>query len=376
MARNGARAQARGPGPADGSSPGMAATVRRKDKDLDSPALRESWMEAQGDWLAVLERRNRYTARAYATALADFREFLYRSWDVFFWRVEPAHIRAWQERMKSDGKSAATIAQRVAAVSSFYAFVIGEKRQLGNGMGIYVDARNTWRSNPCRAAELKRPKQRKYAKCRPVPAAIVEAMLRRINTTTATGARDYALLLTLLYTGWPAAELLSLRWDDITQNPDRPGEYFCHCPQSRAAGPSVLPAKCYEAIIRYLRTAERAPEHLQPGEYLWRPLRTRGCANLLHVRELAANRPITTAQALNVLRKRLRAAGLAEYGTYTLQSLRSTFAQTYAQTRPGDVAGLSRRLHHTSVATTQAYLKALDSAMDDYSADFERVLRV
>ncbi len=327
-----------------------------------------AWQRAQGVWLGLLELRSRHTARSYARAVADFDDFLRCYYDVPLWRAMPAHVRAWQEHMKREGKSPSTVAQRLAAAGSFYNYILEAQRQTGEGTGLYVDAKGKWRSNPFCTAELDRPKQRKFERSRAVSAAKVDLMLRRINTATPTGARDYALLVTLLETGWQASELLRLRRGDIQQNADRPGEYLCRLGGPHAAEPAALPATCYQAIWRYLENANRSPDRLEPAEYLWRPLRTRGCKNLLHVQELEANRPITSAQALNILRKRLRAAGVTDYRVYTLQSLRSTFAKNYARTSNGDVAGLSQRLHHSMVATTQAYLKALESAPEDQPA--------
>jgi site-specific recombinase XerD len=363
-------------GPTEAKKHKQAARARSEDERPDLPSLLKAWGVARADWLQLLQNRSPHTARSYAKALADFDAFIQACYDIPLWRVDPAHVRAWREQLQADGKSASTIAQRMAAVISFYAFVIAEKRQAAEGIGLYVDDRNKWRCNPFRVSSLDRPKIRKFARSRTLPVAVVESMLRRINTGTPTGARDYALLLTLLYTGWRAKEVLSLRWGDVGENPDQPGGYLCRWPEGPRSTPAALPARCYQAILLYLCGANRPPDQLQHEVYLWQPLHTCGCANLLHVRELAANRPITTAQANNILRKRLRAAGLAEYRTYTLQCLRNTFAQAYAKTKDGDVAGLSRRLHHTRIATTQAYLNALESFEDDYSAAFEQMWHV
>ena len=284
-----------------------ARRARSEEVRPNSPSLIKAWGEARADWLQLLQKRSPHTARSYAKALADFIDFMQTCYGMPLWRVDPAHALAWREQLQADGKSASTIAQRMAAVSSFYGFVIAAKRQAAEGIGLYVDARDKWRCNPFRVPSLDRPKIRKFAQSRALPVAVVESMLRRINTGTPTGARDYALLLTLLYTGWRASEVLSLRWGDVFENPDQPGGYLCRWPEDLRIAPAALPARCYQAILFYLCGANRAPDRLQHEEYLWRPLHTCGCANLLHVRELAANRPITTAQANNILRKRLRA---------------------------------------------------------------------
>ena len=70
---------------------------------------------------AFLEQQSNHTKRAYAFALKQF--FTLHDW-VCPEDVNVAHVAAWKKRMKTEGKSDATIQARLAALTSYFNFLM------------------------------------------------------------------------------------------------------------------------------------------------------------------------------------------------------------------------------------------------------------
>jgi integrase len=192
-----------------------------------------------------------------------------------------------------------------------------------------------------------------------LPDAAVQRMLARINTDCVSGARDHALLLTALTTGWQTAELVSLRWAGMGDGGD--GEVVELWQRGSAHAPAPLPPAACRAVRHYLALADRWP--LVPGEPVWLPLRTDGVANFAGARP-DARRPISGCQANNILRRRLRMASVAQPEQYHLRDLRRTFARKYLAVG-GDANGLGRRLEHARPSVTQRYVARLAASLAD-----------
>ena len=77
-----------------------------------------------------------------------------------------------------------------------------------------------------------------------------------------------------------------------------------------------------------------------------------------------ARRPISGAQANNILRRRLRLAGALRPEQYHVRDLRHTFARKY-QAVGGAANGLGRQLEHARPSVTQHYIARLTRPMAD-----------
>jgi len=344
--------------------------------------LRNAWDEQRAKWLRAKGKKSDCTRRAYEAATTTFRTFTGLDW----WLVTADHVRAWQEAMEAAGLAPATIGQRLAAVSSFYSWVIREQKldSRGNEYCLFFDAQGRTRQNPFRANNIERPALPKSDVSRAIGPAVLVHMINDINTGTLEGARDAALLKTFLLTGWRSDECLKLKWGAIRPNDQRPGEWICAW--SGKGGKSqddAFPAACYHAIVAYLKCAGRwlpgHPAGIQPGDYIWQPIRDHGTHNFPNVAAgagLGERRHISAMQANNILRKRLRHAlrktGLtqeeaaARAATYHIHNLRHTFAHNMRKARI-DVLAISQRMHHSNIAITQRYLDSLEAPIDDYS---------
>jgi site-specific recombinase XerD len=354
--------------------------------------LRAAWDEQRDKWLAAKHRKSAATYRAYADATNRFRTFTGLDW----WLITADHVRAWQDAMLDAGLAAATVSQRLAAVSSFYSWVINEQKLGKDGVerSLFFDAHGRTRANPFRANNTERPRPAKTGVSRPISRAVIENLLPDINTGTLEGARDFALLKTFLLTGWRNDEVLKLRWGDLRPNDERPGEYVAAWTGKgqKSDIANVFPAACYHSIVAYLKRAGRylpgTPAHIQPGDYIWQPIRDHGIANFPNTAGTtapAAERHISPTQANNILRKHLRHAlrktGLTadeaaqRAATYHIHNLRHTFAHGLKRAK-FDVLRISKLMHHSNIAITQRYLDELEEPIDDYSQALQTALGI
>lgn len=369
------------------------------------------WIEARDKWLAAkLEKsESENTLRSYRLALDMFMAFVgasqllllddrrraaYRRWragmhdltdagrwtyldalpagsGVEPWQVEADHVRQWQTFLRQAGCSSATVSARLAALSSFFSFVINGKRrdEFGIERCIYADPTGKAYENPVRAQSIKRPR---IVGTRPkqwLSDKQVWAMLGACNRKSLSGARNYALLRTFVLTGYRSAEVLSLRWGDIRKNPQHPGEYVVMWKgKGGKEQEEAFPASVVKAIEAYLALADRWPA--DPEAYIWQPLTRHGWENLAGARDgQAAAGPITDTQATNVLRRALRGV-VDEPMLYSIHSLRRTHANAHYE-ETGDLGATQKRLHHSDPKTTLRYIRESEVPRDNFSRQLE-----
>jgi site-specific recombinase XerD len=127
-------------------------------------------------------------------------------------------LQAWAKQSKVEGRivKPATVAQRLAIVSSFYAFVI--RRGLVDRL----------RSNPAELVD--RPQVESYAEAQALDAGKVRTVLGQLRQEARgegrpaeSAARDLALLRIALTTGRRVAELATLHWIDTEVTGDNTG---------------------------------------------------------------------------------------------------------------------------------------------------------
>lgn len=341
--------------------------LERAYNEMDAAQRWQTWTEqwdAQRDrWLS--EQTSPHTRRAYAAA-----------WDSFFtfcplgpWEVTTDHARAWRDHLAA-AVAPATVNHRIAALSSFYSWAI-ETRALidGREVSFFTDAAGITRSNPFRIA---RPKVNRWEKGNPLPPALVSRMMASINRESLTGARNYALLLTYLGTGYRNTEVRSMTWGDIHPHPQAEGEFLYHW--TGKGGKSAVdpfPAPALAAIVDYLDRANRL-KAIQPSEHIWQPLRSAGAANLRNIdpATLDPTRPISQGQVVRILRNCLTAAGLtpAQAQRYVVHDLRHTFCIEHYR-EFNDLVGLRALSHHANLSTLETYVRQKsDRPTDTHSA--------
>ena len=308
------------------------------------PAIVAAWAAAQA---------SPHTCRHYCCSWAAFLEFL--GTDGEPGRITSDDVNAWTAILRARGQAASTIVSRLAACASLFDFIAQHAPEL------VTDRRGALRTNPFRNDAVRRPRVRPYSSARPLAEATVQRLLRAINSDCLNGARDRALLLTALATGWPGGALLGLRYAGAEGGGEGGEGTQLWLRKGASGGPEPLPQVAFAAIRHYLDLAGRWP--LTPGDFVWLPLRTHGVVNF-GIAQPDPHQPISSTQANNILRRRLAAAGAAHPEQYHMRDLRHTYSRKYLAAG-GDVGGLGDRLTHSRPAVTLRYMARLAQSVDD-----------
>jgi site-specific recombinase XerD len=350
---------------------------------VSDQAMLVRWMEMRDLWLAAPKGKNGSnslaTRRGYERASALWLQFL-TAHAVYPWEARTDHCRAWVAWMQASGASEATVAQRVAAVSSWYTFVINEKRYAPDGgeRCLFEDGRGVARENPFRTNNFRRPQVDPFDKAHLLPLDDLNRMfawlLKRADTLT--GSRNYALLLGHAMIGLRASEFCRLTWGDIEPNWEQPGSYvFKWQGKGSKSAPTQLPEPVYHAILAYLKRAGRwlpgHPDHIQRSEFIFPPLATAQLKHLRNAREGKdySQEHITAKNVQRIFQSSLRQAGVADWKQYRIHDLRHTLA-VLIQANGGDLHYIQNLLHHSSLSTTEIYLRDIRKRMvkDKHSA--------
>jgi site-specific recombinase XerD len=183
-----------------------------------------------------------------------------------------------------------------------------------------------------------------------IPRAFTQQQIETVLTVTrrdrsATGLRDYAMLLLLATYGIRAGEVIRLRLEDIDWRQER-----IRVLQSKTHRELFLPlvAPVAEAILHYL--CER-PQRTEDREVFLRVRAPRG-------------RLVTTSSLAAVIRRRLQEAGIVVSGRHGSHAFR--FARAVSLLRASvPVKWISDVLGHVAASSTQTYLRL---ATDDLRA--------
>lgn len=287
------------------------------------------------------------------------------------------------------GCGPATVGQYMAAASSYYSYV-RNVTALSNGIEvpIFADRTGRRRENPFKGSNVERPRTSPYGHSRPLSAKQLARMWEAIGPTPGetslaraeqmtplaqgpalVAARDRALFRFFMYTGRRAAEVARLRWRDIE---DHGGVYtFRWTGKGAKTDTQALPADAYWELVCWAKAAGRWPA--APEDFVFVAVQPGSVAAFGH--EPDPDRPISTGQINNVVKKLARRAGIDPTQVHT-HTLRHSFVHIYDTTRPGDLNELRKIVGHESLATLTIYLNspAMKRPVDNYSQGFQQVL--
>lgn len=355
-------------------------------------ARRVEWQALIGAWLGLKESRSqsKATLRNYQAAVLKWQAFLTTQFvdeedgtvhTAELWEVDHSHVRAWQSSLRQAGRAEATINCYLASVSSFYSFVINEKRIInGIEIDLFTDRLGRARLNPFKAGNIQRGRHPSYSRAQTLTAREYNQLLTYLeeHNTTLFGARNHALILCYLHTGWRSAELLRMKWGEIRPSKADPGSFvFQWRGKGAKSQDDVLPADCYHAIVNYLKLAGRwIPGHedgMSDEEYVWLPAAEPCMDGFSNGAKVDPKRPISPKTALRVLRAALAGAGIPNKA-FRIHDLRHTHAHLLLETG-ANLAVIQARLHHSSLATTGIYVKAVHRGdpIDGHTAAFRQL---
>jgi integrase len=246
--------------------------------------------------------------------------------------------------MQEAGLSKNTINARLVAVNSFYQFVC-TRFEVEPGRYLH-------HFNP--ATVVQRLHINPYEKAQGLSPEQVRALLKTCDRKTILGARDFALLTFYLYTGRRRSEIARLTWADIRGGSKPNQKEYYYKGKGSKGGWRELPAPVWSAVKSYLKQAGRLTE-MEPESPLF--VATNDHASRLGKTSDGPIGERTISQVVN------RAAKLAGLEHIKVHALRHTAAKL--RRRSGaSLEEVSQFLDHSSIATTQIYLGAVEAKED------------
>jgi site-specific recombinase XerD len=332
-----------------------------------------AWQQAKDAWLESKRRKSgsNSTVRAYQSDWTQFFKFVEKA----PWNVSSRDADAWIQHLQETGTGQSSINRKLAALSSFYAYVIDKFTFIGRDQverTIYIDSHGNARNNPFRKPE--RFKIDQYNHSSPMSVETVKKVLKAINVKSLLGSRDHALIVTYIYTGRRSSEIANLRWEDIDVDQVKGRYYYTWLGKGAKGRTDELPAPAYHAILNFLRVTGRL-ETIQPRDYVFQAVYTDRASRLPNVRiELAANRPISGSMINRIVKRHFVKAGVPAEQIHT-HTLRHTAAHLrYRDGQGQDLLEISRFLNHSSVAITQIYLSKMQKPIDSGWTEVEQLL--
>jgi site-specific recombinase XerD len=290
----------------------------------------QGWERALYAFLAEKQRRSGSgrTVEAYSRMIQDFFGRSGKQPD----QVASQEIFAWAHGVGVSGKEpgSVTIGARMAALSSFYKFLIR--------MEIVA-------SNPC--DKLERPKVQQSP-----PRGLSADEIRRLLAViprTKSGLRDRAIVLVLTLTGRRRTEVLEMKRGDLINDSDR--VFYSYRGKGGKTAKRELPRPAYDAIAGQLAAWGKDLSAMDAKESLW---------PTDDIDRAGAGQGITSGTFYGNLRRYQRAAGLPASGVHILRHSAAKLRRDAGES----IEDVSRFLDHSSLAVTTTYLRRLEGQED------------
>ncbi|MBN2392071.1 MAG: tyrosine-type recombinase/integrase [Anaerolineae bacterium] len=291
------------------------------------------WMRDAEAWAAVAGKRGS-AGSAPDAALSSIEP----------WCVTISNVERWKTAMVGAGLSAATINNRLAALSSFYEYCRTKIMRL-NGMTpealVLV--------NPVDGVDRAKLKPRKRVV---LTVQQVRALVRHQPATTLAGLRNRALLMCYLYTGLRNSEIRNLRWGDFSVAEDGTVRVFWTgkglTGDDRKVRPIVL-----DAVRAYLSAAGKLPGMPQDA-FVFTPL-SDDATRFPHVAESNVEAPLSRQRINAIIKACAKRAGL-NADMITTHTLRRTAATSFYEASGYDIELTRQMLHHARIETTIRYV--------------------
>ncbi len=288
-----------------------------------------AWEQAFYAFLAEKERRSgsRRTVDAYSSTLQRFFGTKNKTPE----QITERDVFAFAHGVGPSGRKPApvTISSRLAAISSFYRFLIRMK---------------ILSSNPCDMVERPRVSP---SPPRGLTSEDIKHLLA-VTPETPTGLRDRAIIIFLALTGRRRTEVLSLCAKDIIRGD--PASYT-YRGKGGKQGKRELPKPALDAIEVALAAWGKSLDLLHEGESIW-PTPDAGRS--------ARGLGVTDGSFYTNLRRYMKAAGLPPAGVHILRHSAAKLRRDAGES----IEDVSRFLDHSSLQVTTVYLRRLEGQED------------
>ena len=312
----------------------QALNLFTDDDNLSSEAAFDPWRKVASDWLF-----NFNSARTRANYRRAVLYFFYYN-NLHPKDVSQSDVLRFRYLMEEERYSEATINQRLAAVSSFFALAVER--------GLRAD-------NP--ADGVKRKAVNPYGKATFLEEEQDLKLLNVVDKTTAKGKRDYAILLIFLTTAVRVDAVANLRMKDFRQQ----GETAFM--QYRNKGGEVVEKKLQplviEAIVDYLDTRSE----LTPDSPVFVASEA-GKRGIAHLHGQQDGEKLLSSRSIQRMVQEYGDLVFGKGHKITPHSLRHTAAMN-AITSGASVIEVSRLLRHKNMRVTTIYVQHVSDKADE-----------
>lgn len=262
------------------------------------------------------------TIRTYTRALKQFFKYLAANGIT---NPQRADILAYKSALQESGKKATTIQSYMIAVRQFFKWT--------NQEGIYPNV-----ANNIKGAKISREHKKDYLTTKQI-----QNVLRTIDTSTAKGVRDYAIVALMVTGGLRTIEVSRAKLEDIRAVGDSVVLYIQGKGRDEKTEYVKLTDEVENAIREYLKTRKNA----KPNDALFSSTSNNN-----------RNAGMTTRSISGIIKESFRNAGYNS-DKLTAHSLRHS-AGTLNLMHGGTLEETQQLLRHSSINTTMIYLHHLE----------------
>ncbi len=281
------------------------------------------------DFLRFLEVDKKYaenTIAAYQNDLTQFRQNIRQSQDgeeVENWNdISRNDINEYIEYLKNSGYTSSTVARKVAAIKSFFHFLLAEG-ELKDDPTFTLDS----------------PKVKKRLPKAISPAEIDKILRAPADEIGPKAQRDLALLEMLYASGMRVTELVSLNVSDITFDPNNPKNATVRVKGKRASKERVIPISggVVSTLQLYIKQAREQLIHDPKEDAVF--LNNRG-------------QRLTRQGLWLIIKHYVEVVGISSQ--VTPHTLRHSFA-AHKLSQGKSLQDIQKLLGHANISTTQVY---------------------
>lgn len=260
------------------------------------------------------------TVQTYTRALRQFFKFLYEN---NITQPQRTDVLAFRDNLKDKGRKPTTIKSYIVAVRLFF--------QWTNQEGLYPNI-----AEKIKGAKLDQAHKKDY-----LTVDQIKDVLNNIDTSTLTGARDYAIIVLMVTGGLRTIEVSRADMDDMRNVGNSPALYIQGKGRDEKTEYVKLPLQVFKAIGRYREMLEKQYDVL-----------------FVSTSNNNKGQRLTTRSISGIVKKRFKAAGYTS-NRLTAHSLRHT-AGTLNLMNGGTLEETQQLLRHSNINTTMIYLHHLE----------------
>lgn len=283
---------------------------------IESKTIDNELLKRFLDYLDASEK----TVQTYTRALRQFFKFLYEN---NIKQPQRADVLAFRDNLKDKGRKPTTIKSYIVAVRLFF--------QWTNQEGLYPNI-----ADKIKGAKLDHAHKKDY-----LTVDQIKDVLNGIDTSTLTGARDYAIIVLMVTGGLRTIEVSRADMDDMRNVGNSPALYIQGKGRDEKTEYVKLPLQVFKAIGRYREMLEKQYDVL-----------------FVSTSNNNKGQRLTTRSISGIVKKRLKEAGYTS-NRLTAHSLRHT-AGTLNLMNGGTLEETQQLLRHSNINTTMIYLHHLE----------------